>query len=60
MRIKRFNESLSEEIIPYNNKGYLKFGSLWVHQRGLSGTIYIKDINDVEMDILFNKTFAKE
>jgi len=52
MRIKRFNESLSEEIILFNNKGYLKFGSLWVHQRGLSGTSYIKDINDVDWDKL--------
>lgn len=50
MRIKRFNESLSEEILLYNNKGDLKLGSFWVGQRGKSGTIYIKSVDDVDWE----------
>ena len=50
MKIKRFNESLSEEILLYNNKGDLKLGSFKVDQRGKSGTIYIKSVYDVDWD----------
>lgn len=51
--IKRFNENSSEEIMLYNNKGDLKLGSFKVHQRGKSGSIYIKSIDDVDWEQSF-------
>jgi hypothetical protein len=48
MKIKRFLENITQEpIVLYNNKGDLKLGSIRVSQRGLSGTIYIESIDDV-------------
>ena len=49
MKIKRFLENITQEpIVLYNNKGDLKLGSIRVSQRGLSGTIYIESIDDVD------------
>ena len=48
MKIKRFNENLSEEILLYNNAGDLKLGSFRLSQQGKSGTYYIKSIDDVD------------
>jgi hypothetical protein len=51
MKIKRFNESISDEpIILYNNKGDVKLGSFKINQRGKSGSFFIKDISDVDWD----------
>ena len=48
MKIKRFLENITQEpIVLYNNEGDLKLGSIRVSQTGLSGTIYIKNIDDV-------------
>jgi len=51
--IKKFNENSSEEIMLYNNKGDLKLGSFKVHQRGKSGAIYIKSVDDVDWEQSF-------
>jgi hypothetical protein len=48
MKIKRFNENLSEEILLYNNEGDLKLGSFRLSQQGKSGTYLIKSIDDVD------------
>ena len=48
MKIKRFNENLSEEILLYNNSGDLKLGSFKLSQQGKSGTYFIKSIDDVD------------
>jgi hypothetical protein len=49
MKIKRFNESISDEpIILYNNKGDVKLGSFKINQRGKSGSFLIKDVSDVD------------
>jgi hypothetical protein len=48
--IRKFNESLSEEILLYNNKGDLKLGSFKVHQRGKSGTFNIDGADDVDWE----------
>jgi hypothetical protein len=51
MKIKRFNESISDEpIILYNNKGDVKLGSFKINQRGKSGSFFIKDVSDVDWD----------
>jgi hypothetical protein len=50
MKIKRFNENLSEEILLYNNSGDLKLGSFKLSQQGKSGTYLIKSIDDVDWD----------
>lgn len=51
MKIKRFLENITQEpIVLFNNKGDLKLGSMRVSQRGLSGTIYIKSIDDVNWE----------
>ena len=51
MKIKRFNESISDEpIILYNNKGDVKLGSFKINQRGKSGSIFIKDLSDGDWD----------
>ena len=48
MKIKRFLENITQEpIVLYNNEGDLKLGSIRVSQTGLSGTIYIESIDDV-------------
>lgn len=49
-RIKRFNENLEQEVILYNNKGELMLGNFKINQKGKSGSIYIKDINDVDWE----------
>jgi hypothetical protein len=51
MKIKRFNESISDEpIILYNNKGDVKLGSFKINQRGKSGSYFRKDVSDVDWD----------
>jgi|LakMenEpi03Aug12_release.lakeMendotaPanAssembly.Ray.scaffolds.fasta_scaffold1542266_2 hypothetical protein len=51
MKIKKFNENLSDDpILLYNNKGDFKLGSFRINMRGKSGTIFIKDISDVNWD----------
>jgi len=51
MKIKRFLENITQEpIVLFNNKGDLKLGSMRVSQRGLSGTIYIESIDDVDWE----------
>jgi len=51
MKIKRFNESISDEpIVLYNNKGDVKLGLFKINQRGKSGSFFIKDVSDVDWD----------
>lgn len=48
MKIKRFNEIQSEEILLFNNEGDLKLGIFRLSQQGKSGAYYIKNIDDVD------------